>query len=324
MRRVRFILLAVFLAAGGAKAQAPASDYPNRPVRIIVPASPGGIPDAFSRALAQHLTEHMGQPVVVDNRPGASQVIAAEAAARAAPDGYTLFLGTQTGLVMTPISHKKLPYDPVRDFAPISLLFTSPLYLVVQASLPVKSVQDLVALARSRPGKLSYASLGVGSPHHLAAETFKSRAGLEILHVPYKGIGPAMADLLSGQVDLVFGAGLIYLPHVASGKLRMLATTAAKRTEAMPNLPTMSESGLPGFEVASWFGLVGPAGLPRPIVERLNREVAGMLRAPSTREKFADGGIDLTPSTPEEFGERIRADLPVWTRIMRDAGIQAE
>jgi tripartite-type tricarboxylate transporter receptor subunit TctC len=179
-------------------------------------------------------------------------------------------------------------------------------------------------LARSRPGKLTYASLGVGSPHHLAAETFKSWMALDILHVPYKGIGPAMTDLLSGQVDMVFGAGLIYLPHVASGKLRMLATTAAKRTEAMPNLPTMSESGLPGFEVASWFGLVAPAGVPRPIIERLNREVGNMLRASATREKFADGGIEITPSTPEELGERIRSDLPVWTKILHDAGIQAE
>jgi tripartite-type tricarboxylate transporter receptor subunit TctC len=320
----QLFFLALVLAAAAAQAQAPVSDYPNRALKIIVPSSPGGIPDAFSRALAQHLTDRLGQAVVVDNRPGASQAIGAEAAARSAPDGYTLFLGTQSGLVTTPITHKKLPYDPVRDFAPISMLFTSPLYLVVRAALPATSVQELIALARSRPGKLSYASLGTGSPHHLAAETFKSRMSLDILHVPYKGIGPAMADLLAGQVDLVFGAGLIYLPHVASGKLRMLATTAAKRTAAMPNLPTVSESGLPGFEVASWFGLVAPAGVPRPIIERLNREVRGMLRAPSTREKFADGGIEITPSTPEELGERIRADLPVWTRILREAGIQAE
>jgi tripartite-type tricarboxylate transporter receptor subunit TctC len=306
----------------GARAQG--TDYPNRAIRFIVASSPGGIPDAFARALAQHLTERLGQPVLVDTRPGASQAIGAEAAARSAPDGYTIFLGTQSGLVMTPISRKKTPYDPVRDFAPISMLFTSPLYLVVHASVPARSVQELIAFARSRPGKLTYASLGIASPHHLAAETFKSRMKLDILHVPYKGIGPAIADLLAGQVDMVFGAGLIYIPHVTSGKLRMLASTGSKRTEAMPHLPTMSESGLPGFDVASWFSLVAPAGVPRPIVERLNREVHDMLRARTTREKFADGGIEITPSTPEELGERIRSDQPVWTKILRDAGIQAE
>lgn len=307
-----------------AQAQGTVSDYPNRAIRFIVPSSPGGIPDSFSRALAQHLTERLGQPVIVDNRPGASQAIAAEAAAKSAPDGYTIFLGTQSGLVMTPISRKQLPYDPVRDFAPISMLFTSPLYLVVHTSVPAKSVQELIAVARSRAGKMTYASLGIGSPHHLAAETFKSRTNLDILHVPYKGIGPAITDLLSGHVDMVFGAGLIYLPHVVSGKLRMLATTGLKRTEAMPNLPTMSESGLPGFDVASWFGLVAPAGVPRPIIDRLNREVGDMLRARATREKFADGGIEITPSAPEELGERIRSDLPIWTKILHDVGIKPE
>jgi tripartite-type tricarboxylate transporter receptor subunit TctC len=301
-----------------------AQPYPSRPIRFIVPYTPGGLGDTFARAVGQGLSERLGQPVVIDNRPGASQAIGAELTAKAQPDGYTLFMGTQSGLVLNTIAKKSLPYDPVRDFAPISTLFTSPLYLVVHPSVPAKSVQELIAAARARPGKYTFASIGPGSSLHLAGEMFRMRAKLDIVHVPYKGSAPAITDLLSGQVDMMFEGGVSALPHVRSGKLRALATTGRKRTEAMPQLPTMAEAGVPDFDVTVWFGLVAPAKVPRPIIEQLNREVAEILRTPALKEKFAAAGIDITPSTPEELGRRIRDDLPYWTKIMRDAGIQPE
>jgi tripartite-type tricarboxylate transporter receptor subunit TctC len=301
-----------------------AQPYPSRAIRFIVPYTPGGLGDSFARAVGQDLAARIGQPVVIDNRPGASQAIGAEATAKAAPDGYTVFMGTQSGLVLNTLAKKSLPYDPVRDLAPITLLFTSPLYLVVHPSVPARSVKELIALAQAKPGKLSFASIGPGSSLHLAGEMFRTRAKVDILHVPYKGSSPAMTDLLGGQVDMMFEGGVSSLPHVRSGKLRALATTGRKRTEAMPTLPTMSEAGVPDFDITVWFGLVGPANLPRPIIERLNREVGDILRTPAMQEKFAAAGIEITPSSPEELAERIRADLPYWRNVMRDAGIQPE
>jgi tripartite-type tricarboxylate transporter receptor subunit TctC len=298
--------------------------YPSRPIRFIVPYTPGGLGDTFARAVGQGLSERMGQPVVIDNRPGASQAIGAEATAKAPPDGYTVFMGTQSGLVLNTLAKKSLPYDPVRDLAPISMLFTSPLYLVVNPSVPAKSVKELIALAQAKPGKLTFASIGPGSSLHLAGEMFRTQAKVDILHVPYKGSSPAMTDLLGGQVDMMFEGGVSSLPHVRSGKLRALATTGRKRTEAMSDLPTMIEAGVPDFDITVWFGLVGPAKTPRPILERLNREVGEILRTPALKEKFAAAGIEITPSTPEELGERIRSDLPYWRKVMREAGIQPE
>ena len=298
--------------------------YPSRPIRFIVPYTPGGLGDTFARAVGQALSERVGQPVVIDNRPGASQAIGAEATAKAPPDGYTIFMGTQSGLVLNTIARKSLPYNPVKDFAPVSMLFTSPLYLVVHPRVPANSVQELVAAAKARPGKFTFASIGAGSSLHLAGEMLRTRAKVDIVHVPYKGSAPAITDLLSGQVDMMFEGGVSALPHVRSGKLRALATTGRKRTAAMPQLPTMAESGVPDFDVTVWFGLVTPADVPRPIIERLNREVGEILRTAALKEKFAAAGIDITPSTPEELGQRIRADLPYWTGVMRDAGIQPE
>ena len=303
---------------------ADAQPYPNRPIRFIVPYTPGGLGDTFARAVGQGLTERMGQPVVIDNRAGANQAIAADATVKSAPDGYTIFMGTQSGLVLNTIAKKSLPYDPVRDLAPITMLFTSPLYLVVHPSVPAKSVQELIALAKARPGKLTFASIGTGSSQHLAGEILRTRAKVDILHVPYKGSGPASTDLLGGQVDMMFEGGVSSLPHVKSGKLRALATTGRKRAEAAPQLPTMPEAGVPDFDVTVWFGLVAPAGVPGAIIERLNREVNDILRTPALREKFAAAGIDIAGSSPEELGERIRDDLPYWTKVMRDAGIHPE
>jgi tripartite-type tricarboxylate transporter receptor subunit TctC len=301
-----------------------AQPYPSRPIRFIVPYTPGGLGDSFARAVGEDLAKRLGQPVVIDNRPGASQAIGAEATAKAPPDGHTIFMGTQSGLVVNTLARRKLPYDPERDLTPVSMLFTTPLYLVVHPSVAANSVKELVALARARPGKLTFASIGNGSSQHLAGEMLRTRAQVDIVHVPYKGSSPAITDLLGGQVDMMFEGGVSSLPHVKSGKLRALATTGRKRTEAMPELPTMAESGVAEFDITVWFGLVAPAGTPRPIIERLNREVGEVLRTRELKEKFAAAGIDITPSTPEELGERIRADLPYYAKLMREAGIQPE
>jgi len=301
-----------------------AQAYPTRPIRFIVPYTPGGLGDSFARAVGDELAKRLGQPVVIDNRPGASQAIGAEATAKAPPDGHTIFMGTQSGLVINTIARKQLPYDPVRDLTPVTMLFTTPLYLVVHPSVPAHSVKELIALARARPGKLTFASIGNGSSQHLAGEMLRARAKVDILHVPYKGSSPAMTDLLGGQVDMMFEGGVSALPHARSGKLRALATTGRKRADAMPELPTMAESGVTDFEFTVWFALIAPAGTPRPIIERLNREVGEVLRTRELKEKFAPAGIDFAPSTPEELGERIRADLPYYGKLMRDAGLQPE
>lgn len=301
-----------------------AGDYPNRPIKFIVPHSPGGLVDTFARSLAQHLTSKLGQTVFVENRPGANQAIGAEAAKRAAPDGYTLFLGTQTALVFNAIAKKKLPYDPIADFAPVSMLFNTPFYLIVNPSVPAHSVPELVALAKSKPGALTFSSLGQASSQHLAAEMFKSRAHVDLLHVPYRGTPEASVALLSGQVDMTFEGGGTSLAHIREGKLRALASTGAKRTQALPDVPTLSEA-IPGLDITVWFGLVAPAGVSPAIIDRLNREVAEMLQLPETKKKFGDAlGVELTPSTPQAMAARIASDIPVWKKIMLDAGIQPE
>jgi tripartite-type tricarboxylate transporter receptor subunit TctC len=321
--RLASVLRGLLLLAAAASVQAQPA-YPARPIRFIVPYTPGGLGDSFARAVGEELAKRMGQPVVIDNRPGASQAIGAEATAKAPADGHTIFMGTQSGLVINTLARKKLPYDPVRDLAPVTMLFTTPLYLVVHPSVPANSVKELIALARARPGKLTFASIGNGSSQHLAGEMLRARAKVDILHVPYKGSSPAMADLLGGQVDMMFEGGVSSLPHVRSGKLRALATTGRKRADAMPELPTMAESGVTDFEFTVWFALIAPAATPRPIIERLNREVGEVLRTRELKDKFAPAGIDIAPSTPEELGERIRADLPYYGRLMREAGIQPE
>lgn len=322
--QVAAIGLALALLAPGLAAQDSAAAYPNRPVKFINQYSPGGLGDTFARALAQHLAERLGQPFVVENRTGANGIIAAEIAARSPADGYTLFMGTQSGLVLNAATHKKLPFDLIRDFAPISLLFSTPFYLVVHPSVNAATVAELVALARSQPGTFTYASLGRGSGHHLAAEQFRKLTGIELVHVPYKGSGQAMTGLLSGQVHMMFEGPVTGLPPVRSGKVRGLATTGARRTVAAPELPTMIEAGIAGFDISTWFGFVAPAGTPRSIIDRLNGETRQMLALPATAQRFAAFGIDLLPSTPEQMAERIRVDLPLWTKIVRDAGIEAE
>ncbi|MDB5728164.1 MAG: hypothetical protein JWQ00_1369 [Noviherbaspirillum sp.] len=298
--------------------------YPNRPIRFIVPYSPGGLGDSFARAVGQGLTERLGQPVVIENMPGASQAIGAAAAAKAPADGYTLFMGTQSGLVLNTIARKSLPYDVVKDFSPISVLFSSPLFLVVHPSVEAKSVKELIVLAKAKPGTLSVATIGEGTSTHLMSEMFESRAGVRFMKVPYKGSAPAIADVLGGRVDIMFEGGASTLPHVRQNRLRVLASSAEKRMEqAAPGLPLMSET-LPGLSLEVWFGIVGPAGMPKPIVDRLNNEIAQVQRSPKILELAASLGAEIMPSTPEQMGKRIQSELVEFAKVMREAGIQPQ
>lgn len=323
MKALRMLCALLACAMSLAQAQE-GSAYPLRPVRIIIPYTPGGLVDVFARALGLHLQQRLGQPFIMDNRPGASQAIGLELTAKSPPDGYTLVTGTQAGLVFTTAARASLPYDPVKDFAHITTLFDTPFYLVVHPSLPVHSVQEFIAYAKARPGKLSYASIGVGSGHHLAMELFKMRTGIDVLHVPYKGSPQSMTDLVTGLVQVEFEGPVATLPNIRSGKIRALASSGTGRTRAMPELPTVSEAGVPGYEIAPWFGLSAPAGVPGPIIERLNREVREMLNAPAERERFAASNIEFLPSTPDEMAARVRAEIPAWAKVMRAAGIQPE
>jgi tripartite-type tricarboxylate transporter receptor subunit TctC len=321
MRIRRAIVIFVLgLAGTGACAQ---GAYPSKPVRFILPYAAGGMPDVVARHLSQQLGERFTQPVVVDNRPGAAQAIALEAAAKAAPDGHTMVMGTMSGLLFLTASRKSLPYDPFKDIASVTLLMSTPFIVTVHASLPIGSVPELIAYAKANPGKLNYATIGIGSGHHLVTELFKTRTGVNMVHVPFKGGTQAHADFVAGQVQVMFeGPGI--LPHVRSGKVRTLAVTSVKRATAVPDLVTLNETVLPGFDVGTWFGLSVPAGVPRPIIERLNREMVAILRTPSSQQMFATQGLDVLGSTPEEMTERIRAEYPVWTKVMRAAGIEPE
>ena len=297
-----------------------AQSYPVKPVRIISPYAPGGLGDLLPRAIATGLTELLGQPVIVDNRPGASMVIGTQAAAKSPADGYTLVFGSVTSLAINVSANRSLPYDPVKDFAPISLCFTTPLYLVVHPSLPVHSVRELIAFARARPGQLAFASGGGGSSNHLAGELFKSLARVDLLHVPYKSAGPAMTDVMAGNVSLMFGAA--GLAEAQSGRVRVLAVTSNRRTAAAPKLPTVSESGVPGYEATIWFGMLAPAGTAGAIVARLAQDIHRVLAQPQMRERFSSG--DITPSTPEEFTALIQREIPKWRKVFAAAKIAAE
>lgn len=312
------------LVSTGAWAQGKAaSDYPSRPITFVVPQTPGGLVDTFTRSMARHLTTRLGKQVVVENKTGASQAIGAEAVAKAAPDGYTFFVGAQSAMVLNVVSKKSVPYDPIADFSPVGFLFRTPFYLVVNNSVPAKSVEELIALAKKNPGKLTYASTGHGSGHHFTAEMFKVSTGTNILHVPYKGSAPAITDLRGGQIDMMFEGGASALPMVKAGTLRALAATSTKPTEAMPELPTLNQT-VPGFGVSIWVGLFAPAGTPRPIIERINLEVADFLRQPATHEQGKAFGIEITPSTPEEVSATLKEELPTWAKVVREAGIPQE
>jgi len=316
-------------APGAAAAQAPRAaagttgPYPEKPIRFLIGFPPGGGSDILARAIGQKLAERWGQQVVVDNRPGAAGNIAAEIAARSAPDGYPLYLGTSGSHAINVSLYRKLGYDPEKDFAPVSLVASAQNILVVHPSVAAQSVAQLVALAKQRPGQLSYASTGIGTSVHLAAELFKRMTGADIAHVPYKGPA-AVIDLISGQVHLLFGRIAVVLPHVKTGRLRALAVTGAKRSMLLPDLPTVTESGLPGFEVSAWFGVLVPAGTPGPIVTKLNAEIISILKDRGIRERLAADDFEPVSSTPQQFASHIRAETEKWAKVIRQAGIRAD
>lgn len=317
MLRLLPALLAV-LAANPALAA-----YPDRPIRVIVPYAPGGGTDITTRTVTQRLAESLKTPFVVDNRGGAAGNIGKELAARATPDGYTL-LTAGLSFAVNPSLFAKLGYDPVRDFAPISLIATAPLIVVVHPSVPAQSIKDVIALAKAKPGALNYASGGIGTGNHVAGELFTYMTGTRIVHVPYKGGGPALADVVAGQVQLLFNTTTSTLPFVRSGKLRALALTGAQRSPNLPDLPTVAESGVPGFDVGVWFGFVAPARTPQPIIDRLNAEVVKVTRLPEVRAQFAAQGADPVGGTPAEFGQYIRTEVAKWAKVAKAANLRAE
>ena len=314
------ILLA--LAAPAAMAQSTsASSYPDHPVRMIVPWPPGGGTDIFARAISQKLQQSLGQPFVVENRAGASGNIGASMVARADPDGYTIVLATIT-LATNPSLYKSLDFDATKDLAPITLIAGVPHMLVVNPSLPVESVKQLIALAKEKPGKLSYSSAGIGSPFQIAAELFKQSAGVDILHVPYRGGAPAIADVVGDHVDMTFANLVAVLPLAKSGQVRALAVTSDKRSSAAPDVPTVAEAGLPGYAFASWFGVLAPAQTPPAIIKKLNSEILKALHSPDIAASLSEQGADLIASTPEEFESFLKSETAKWGRVIRAAGIK--
>jgi len=299
------------------------SAYPAKPVRIISIFAPGGGNDVICRLVAQQLTERLKQQVIVENRVGANGIVGTEAAARSAPDGYTFTL-IPSGHTVNASMYKKLPFDSIRDFTPITLAGAGPLVLAVHPSLPAKNVKELIAVAKARPGQLTYVASGVGASGHLAGALFDSMTGTKMVHVPYKGMSLAVSDLMGGQVSMTFGTSLSVIPHVRTGRLRALATTGAQRSPALPDLPTVAESGLPGYEASLWYGFVGPARMPPEIVQRLNTEIAAILAQPDTREKLASQGVDARSTTPDEFARILTADVARWAKVVQKLGLQAE
>ena len=312
-------MVATFAIAPDAVAQ----QYPARPIRLIVAWGPGGAPDIFARIVGQRLHAAMGQPVIVDNRPGATGNIGAEIAAKAPSDGHTIFNATLS-LVISPGFYKKLPFHPVASFAPVTMLASVPLILVIHPSLPVKSVTELIALAKSKPGNLNYASVGIGSPAHVSAELFQTMGGGKLVHVPYKSGGAMATAILSGEAQLSFIAIAPALPHVKAGRLRVLAITAAKRSPAIPDVATFAEAGVPGIEVDNWNGILTPAGTAKSVVNRLHAEIVEAVRAPEVADQFARQGAEVNTSSPAEFSTIIKAEVIKWAKVVRAAGIKPQ
>jgi len=318
-----FAIAAFALTAIDASAQAAAS-YPNKPIKIIVPFPPGGATDILARATGFELQKAWGQPVIIENRPGAGGNSGADVVAKAAPDGYTLVMGTVGTHAINMSLYARMPYDAVKDFDPVVLVAGVPNLLVVHPSVPAKTVAELTALAKSQPGKLNVASSGNGTSIHLAAELYKQMAGVDITHVPYKGSSPAVADLLGGQVQLMFDNMPSSLPHAKAGKLRALAVTSLKRSPALPDVPTMDESGLKGFDATSWFGLLAPAGTPKDIIAKLNAASVKALATPEMRERLAAQGADPIGNSPEQFSVFIKAEIDKWAKIVRASGARVD
>ena len=320
------IAACVFVAGScaGAPMSTAADGYPSRPIRLIVPYPPGGPTDLIARTVNEPLAQRLGQQVVIDNRGGATTVIGAELAARAPADGYTLLVATISTLAVNPALQRKLPYDPERDFAAVSMLAAQPYLLVTTATLPATSVAQLIAYAKANPGKLSFASAGVGAGAHLAAELFKYMAKIDVVHVPYKGTGPAITDLIGGHVAYQFGGVSVLMPFVGSGKLRALALSTAKRSAIAPDIPTIAESGLAGYAMSSWNSLVAPRGTPRTIVERLNTDIVAVLHQPEIRERLRLQGVDADPGTPAQLAAHIREERARFAKLIAAIGLQTD
>jgi len=314
------IALLAFVHAG--VAQCAESAYPVKPIRFIVGFTPGGTSDVVARLLAAKLAETWTQPLVVDNRPGAGGNLAVEIVARSAPDGYTLLCASSSFSII-PSLNRELSYNPLKDFAPVTLMTSAPYLLVLNSAVPAQSVKELIALAKAQPGKLNYASAGAGSTLHLAGELFKSLAGVDIVHVPYRG-ATGITDLIAGAVQLSFAGLPQTLPHVKAGRLKALAVTTARRATVLPELPTIADAGVPGYEVDPWYGVIAPAGTPRAIIDRLNAAFAQALAAPDMKEKFMLQGLEPRATTPAEFSTLIEKEIAKWSKVVRDAGIKAD
>jgi tripartite-type tricarboxylate transporter receptor subunit TctC len=325
MNRLAAIVCGAALAVW---AVARAEGFPEKPVRFIVGFTPGGPSDIIARALGQKLAEGWAQQVVIENRPGAGGNIAAEAAARSAPDGYTWLLGNNSILATNQSLYRSLAYDPVRDFAPVALVAIQPNILVVNPAVPATSVKELIDLARAKPGRLNYASSGSGAAAHLAAELFKAMAGVDMVHVPYKGAQPALTDVIAGQAQLMFATSASVIPYIKAGRLRALAVTTSRRSATVPDLPTVSEagaeSGLRGFEAITWHGVVVPRATPAPLVERINADIVRALGARDLRERLEALGAELAPGTPQDFADYIAREIPKWAKVVKDSGARAD
>ena len=323
--RLRLLLAAMAVAAVAHPAlAADAAAFPSKPVRLIVPFTPGGSTDILARAIGQKLSESWRQPVVVENRPGAGGAIGMELAAKAPADGTTMVMGHIGTLAANPALYRSLSYDPVRDFAPVTLVAMVPNVLVVGPAVPSRSVAEFVALAKSKPGKLDYGSGGNGSAAHLAMEYFKLKAGVDLQHVPYKGTAPALTDLLGGQIAVILTGLPPVLQHVKSGKLRILGVASRERLAAFSDIPTIAESGVPGFEATQWYGLLVPAATPKDIVAKIQRDTAAALRDPAVNERLASEGAEPVGNTPEQFGAFIRSEIELWGKVIRATGMKAE
>jgi tripartite-type tricarboxylate transporter receptor subunit TctC len=315
------ITLIAALSAALVASASQAQSYPARPIRYVVPQAPGGSSDTLARVIVQRAGEGLGQQIVVDNRPGATGIIGAEVVARANPDGYTL-LQVATSHATNPAMQAKLPYDTIRDFAPISLLSQQPNIWLVHPSVPVRNIKELVAYVKARPGQVNFASSGTGGSQHLAGELLKSMAGLDMTHVPYKGSPPALVDVLAGRVPLMSSTMPPALPHIKTGKVRVIAVTSAKRSPALPDVPTVAESGVPGYEAIAWQGLVAPARTPKSIIDRINAEFVKALKAPDITAKLNDQGYETVASTPEWFAQYTKTEIAKWSKVIRTAGIK--
>lgn len=312
---------AMLAAAAGTQA---AAQYPVRPIRMIVPSAPGSGPDIMARTIGQKLTEAWGQPVVIEARPGAGGIIGSEAAAKSPPDGYTLIMGNAGSHSVNPGLYRKLPYDPLKDFAPVVLVSSAPNILIVHPSLPVKSVKDLIVLARTRPGDLTFGSGGNGSTAHLSGELFRTLAGINIVHVPFKGAPAAVLGVITGEISLAILNLPPALPHVKSGKLKALGVSTARRSTAVPELPTIAEAGLPGYEATAWYGVLAPAGTPRDIVAKLNAEIVKSLRTGEMKKRIGADGGEVIASTPEEFTAVMKTDIAKWAKVVQASGARAD